>query len=102
MRRGRIELGIHGVRDGWEVAEAVVPQRALGFHLVAEDQGAIRPRPGETPPPGVRVGDDYGQGAVWMAEEPEAPVFPPSYLAMLEDMPTTLLVSSTGEADLLA
>ncbi|MBI2894105.1 MAG: hypothetical protein HYY06_11185 [Deltaproteobacteria bacterium] len=68
--RGHIDLRIDGVRDVRAALEAVLPQRRLGFHLVATDQGALVPAPGEEVP-ALRIEDD-GDGPHWVGPTPES------------------------------
>jgi hypothetical protein len=67
----RIVLRLHAVSDEASVMAAAFPQGRLGFHLVALDQEALRPRPGEPPPAGLVVGNESG-AEIFLGPSPES------------------------------
>jgi len=70
--RGRIELRVEEIADAREALREVLPRRHLAFHLVAEDQGPLAPKPGVDPPPGVRIGAAFEQRDGFVADDPDA------------------------------
>lgn len=67
----RIRLHLRHVRDGMEIANAILPVRALAFHLVANDQSDLIP-PAYALPAGVLVGQDYDGAPIVKAHSREA------------------------------